>query len=521
MSKYFPMLRRAALTMLLFASGLLSVRPAAAVFDGCEAPTAPVTAGAVTCRRIDAGDTLGGTTAFSYFAPPACTVQARCPTLYLLHGFGGDYTTMLGTKDAPSSWVQALTKGPSIDPSSVLDPWTLSPDTWVGKDALDFVLVAPHGRTLAKPGGFGPAEGIDLFWADWNPRAAAGGDAEAYATPPPRFETFFTKTLIPYVEATLPVGSGRDWRAIDGVSLGGYGAYKTGLQHPDLFASIGSVSGSHNILVAPGLDPVQAPYDAQLSPPVALPYTPLPSLGSHVPVASLPSQLQGFAAAFLVFGDPSFDQAWFRGNQPRDLTMNARAWSQDVPALHLRAFNNDAAPRRQQDFGASYPVAQAFEALVLAMNAETQLAFADQGVTFAEYAVHPGLHSGAYWDPFLRQQLREHYAHVRHADGAGAPPPSPTQFDFRSISPDFSVWGWRFQAERPTVEFLNLRRVNCRGVTVQGTGKVTITVPAACGTSYLGATTFTIDLGNSYATDEQAGASALPAYGRSMTLALT
>jgi S-formylglutathione hydrolase FrmB len=501
-------LRRILLAIAVLALSLTAAPASAGPFDGCDAENATTfETGVVACRRIDASATLGGTTAFSYFVPAACTADARCPTLYLLHGFGGDYTTMLGTDQARSAWVKALTDGPPVDPHAVLDPWNYGTATWKDLSSpLDVVLVAPHGRTL--PGGFGPpVPELDLFWADWNPRFA---NSASYEGPPPRFETFFVDRLIPDVEATLPVGSGPKWRAIDGVSLGGYGAYKTGLQHPDLFASIGSVSGSHNILIAPGPDPVQATPPFGITPPVPVPYTPLPAFGTQVPIDSLPGQAQGFSAAFYVFGDPSFDQAWFRGNQPRDLAMNGRAHDGATRSVRLRALNNDAIPRRQQDLGASYPVAQAFEALVLAMNLETELAFADQEVA-NDYAINPGLHSGVYWDPFIRERIEDHMSLLAPS---GSPPPAATNFDFRSISKDFSIWGWRFQVERQTVEFLNIRFASCEGVTLQGTGIVTVTPPVACG-----AAPFSVDLGYDFPTDEQAGAGAAPVYGKTVRIA--
>src|SRR5205823_685858 len=77
---------------------------------------------------------LGGTTAFSYFVPPACAPASgrRCPVLYLLHGFGGDYTSMLGTAAHPSAWVASVGSGPPVDPHRVADPWNYSdPAHWV------------------------------------------------------------------------------------------------------------------------------------------------------------------------------------------------------------------------------------------------------------------------------------------------------------------------------------------------------------------------------------------------------
>jgi hypothetical protein len=505
-------------------SGVAAPSVAAGPFDACEsASTAAVVVGRVTCRRI-ASPFLGGETAFSYFVPTVCDPVAnpdrRCPTLYLLHGFGGDYTTMLGTGDAPSAWVSALASGPAVDPHSVSDPWTLSdPAGWVAKDPIGFVVVAPHGQTL--DGGYGPVGGVDGFWTDWNPRFAKGGDAEAYATPPPRFESFITGELIPYVESHLPVGSGREWRALAGTSLGGFGSYKNGLQHPDLFSSIGSVSGAHNFLFAPLPDPVPGvPAPGGLAPPVQLPYIHFPSVTSKIPLAKLPDQLQGFAVSFLVFGDPATDQAQYRGNMPRDLAMNGRAWAGSAQSLYIRGFVNDAIPRRIADVGPSSLTAQAFEVIVLPMNREMDAAFTVEGVE-RSFEVHPGIHSGTYWNAFLRGQLEAQYARVRHFDGGGAPTPWPTRFDFRSIARDFEIWGWTFHVARQPVEFLTLTGVTCSGLTLRGTGVVTVTVPASCGTGVNGSPTFTVDLGASFPIDEPGGASALPIYGRTAHIALT
>ena len=461
---------------------------------------------------------LGGTTAFSYFVPQACAA-ARCPTLYLLHGFGGDYTEMLGTAGSPSAWVAALSSGPPVDPHAVLDPWDYSdPAGWAPLPPIDFILVAPHGRTLA--GGYGPAGDLDSFWADWNPRLAKGGDSSTYDTPPPRFESFILQELIPFIEGNFPAGSGREWRALAGTSLGGYGSYKNGLQHPDVWSSMGSVSGAHNFLFAPVPDPVNVASPVSLSPPVALPYHPLPSLLSQAPL--LPAPLTGFGVALVALGDPVGDQAFFRGNMPRDLAMNGRASAGGQASLYIRGFVNDMVARRAADYEDPSSLAgeQAFEMIVFPMNVEMELAFLSQQVE-NEFEIHPGVHSGTYWNAFLRGQVAAQYDHVRHSDGSGSPPPSPTAFDYRSIRTDFSIWGWSFHVERQPVEFLNLRDVSCDHVMLQGTGTVTVTVPASCGTGFEGNAVFGVDLGNSYPTDEPAGASAAPPYGKTVEVTLT
>lgn len=489
------------------------------MFPGCAPPTSSVTVkvGEVACQEMTTTD-LGGVTAFSYFVPPACAPGSGhlCPVLYLLHGFGGDYTSMLGTAAHPSAWVAALERAPAVSPYRTATPWTESnPATWVPAPALDMVLVAPDGRTT--PGGYGPAPGFDGYWADWNPRYANGGDRATYPTPAPRFADFVARELPAYIDDHFPVGRGRDWQALAGTSLGGYGSYAVGLLHPDLWASIGAVSGIMNILLLPGLDPARTASPVGVSPPAQLPYQPLP--GHLVPLADVPAPLRDYAVATYVFGDPSADQAYYRGNQPRDLAANARAVSASgQQSLYIRGFSNDAVPRQASDAAdpQGYLTAQAFESLVLATNQELNAAFGDEGVSY-HYELHPGIHTDAYWNPWLRSQEVAQYSRLRHWDGTGAPPPAPAEFAYRSIYPSFSVWGWRVRVQRPNVEFLQLSDVTCRGFTLRGSGLVTVTVPARCG---LGRRVVRVDLGPSMPTDAPATADALPVYGRTVTVRL-
>jgi S-formylglutathione hydrolase FrmB len=473
---------------------------------------------AVGCLRIESGF-LGGTTVVSYYVPPACSRRA-CPVLYLLHGFSGDHRSMLGTSSEPSAWVEALTSGPPVDPGEVAEPWMYEdPSTWREKEPLDFILVAPDGSTV--PGGFGPTPGLDGYWADWNPRYAQGGTDERYATPPPRFARYFFQELIPFVERTFPVSRGRDSRAISGVSLGGFGAFKLGLQRPQLFASVGSISGPHNFLFAPGLDPGHEEPPASVAPPAELPSASLPGLASLVVARGLPEQLADIASVFLAFGDPVADQAVYRGNMPRELAMNGRAWAGASPSLHLRSFVNDAVPRRPQDFTdvPAYLVAQGFETIVLPMNVEMDEALGSQGVP-RDFEVHPGIHSEVYWNPFVREQLEAQYARVAHAGSGGRPPPQPSRFDYRTIERRFSVWDWSFRVRRRAVEFLTLREVSCRGLTLQGTGVVSVRVPAACGTGFRGDPSFEVNLGPGWPFDEPLTAGALPLYGTTKRIVL-
>ena len=500
------------------AAGLAPVAGhAAGPYDGCDSAGAPVRVGVVACRTLPSPD-LGGTTAFSYFVPPACDPAVlgtrRCPTLYLLHGFGGDLHSMLGTAGHPSGWVAALSSRPKVAPADTAQPWSESdPAAWVRAPQLPVVLIAPDGRTV--PDGDGPGAGLEGFWTDWNPRYAKGGDSERYATPPPEFAAEVTDELVPYVEAHFPVGQGRDWRAVAGTSLGGYGSYAIGLSHPDFFAGVGAVSGIMNILLLPGLDASADGGSGGAAPPVQLPATTVPgAAGASVPLSALPAQARGFAVATYAFGDPSVDQSYYRSRMPRDLAVNAHALrvqgGHATQALVVRGFSNDAVPRQASDFAdpPGYFGAQAFEAIVLASNEEQNQAFADAGVQ-QHYEMHPGIHSDAYWNPWLRGQLEAQYAALRHPDGGGDPPPMPSTFDYRSGDAQFAVWGWRFTAKRSASEFTDLTDVTCAGLTIRGTGDVTVVPPRRCH-----AASVTVHLGPGMPTDAPAGADEAPVYGQ-------
>jgi hypothetical protein len=527
----------------LLALGLILVRPTAAPADefGDCVPPPPgpgpiaVVVGVVTCQEVDAVTTLGGVTAISYYVPPNCDPAIEpprtCPVLTLLHGFGGTWQGEAGTADAPSAKVRSLALRPPVDPYAVKDPWNYSdPDAWVPADPLDFIVIAPHGRTLE--GGFGPAPGLDSFWTNWNPRYAnrdAGNPDGVYDGPPPRFEDFVARDLPAFVEERFATaGHGRDWRALQGTSLGGYGSYELGLKHPDVWASIGSISGAHNFLFTPWLDPGPAGSVISTAPPVPLPYVKLPGLPPKVvPIASLPEQLKGFAVAFFALGDPVADQAYFRGSMPRDLAMNARGWAPDgAQSLHLRGFVNDARPRMASDL--TDPVAQIFETIVLPMNIDQDFAFTSEHVE-RTFEIHPGLHAGRYWNPFLRAQMEAQYARVLHWKGDTTVVPPASRFDYRTVATTFDVWGWRFEVARDPVEFLTFRDVSCDGLTLQGTGVVTVHVPVACGTGFdpdgagpaPPAADFALTLGNAHPIDEPLGLGALPFYGATRTVALT
>jgi S-formylglutathione hydrolase FrmB len=485
-----------------------AARAAPQPFASCEAPSAARSIGVVACRR-EPSAALGGTTAFAYYVPPACATR-RCPTLYLLHGFGGDLTSMLGTPKDPSAWVAALDHRPAVSPYATSEPWKYADQRqWKGAPRVDMVLVAPDGRTV--PGGFGPGPLLDGFWADWNPRYAKGGTDAAYATRPPRFASYVVTELVPFVQRHLGVAKGRAGRALAGESLGGYGSYAIGLLHPDEWSSIGAVSGIMNILLAPGLDgPSPAPALAPL-PPAQLPPLTLPAfLGAPVPLGGLPGEAQDFGVVLYAFGDPVADQSYFLARQPVDLARNAAAFRGRRQSLLVRGFSNDTVPRVASDFSLpGYLISQAFEDLVAPTNLEMNRAFAAAGVR-QHYELHPGIHKDEYWNPWIRSQLEAQYAAAKHWNGGGNPPPAPTRFSYVSGATNFTIWGWRIEVQRPVEEMLRMTNVTCNGYTLQGTGKVTVAPPKHCSSARKQVRAVTTDLGPSFPVNQTAGEDSVP-----------
>ena len=196
-----------------------------------------------------------------------------------------------------------------------------------------------------------------------------------------------------------------------------------------------------------------------------------------------------------------------------------RERGQQVP--HIRYHINDAIPHRGladlQDPG--YPTSQGFETILLPTNLHLEYLMDRWGVQ-REFHLGPGLHNGPYQAPYYREVMESHYSVLRHADGGGAPRGRPTVFDYRTISKDFTIWGWDLSVQRDAVEFINLTDVSCAGLTLHGTGLVTVTPPARCHTGRHGDRTFTVDLGPSQATDEPAGVGDSRAYGREVTVHL-
>jgi S-formylglutathione hydrolase len=130
-----------------------------------------------------------------YLPPGYATSTARYPVLYLLHGIGGGFT----------DWTKH---------------WGIreSMDGLIASGAAPFLVVMPNGRNSLGGG----------FYVD---SPVSGG-----------WESFLVRELVPRIDADFRTVAARESRGIAGHSMGGFGALRLGMRHPDLFASLYAMS---------------------------------------------------------------------------------------------------------------------------------------------------------------------------------------------------------------------------------------------------------------------------------------
>lgn len=122
--------------------------------------------------------------------------DALYPTVYLLHGYDGDYAS-----------------------------WCRNAD--LGKLADDYgcIIVCPDGRD-------------SWYW-------------DSPKVPDMQMESYIVDDLVPFVDDNLPTIVNPDSRAITGLSMGGHGALWLAMRHPDLFGSAATMSGGVDIVKFP------------------------------------------------------------------------------------------------------------------------------------------------------------------------------------------------------------------------------------------------------------------------------
>lgn len=225
------------------------------------------------------------------------------PVLFLLHGWHGDYTN-----------------------------WTTLTNLNAYADALKIIVVMPDGE--------------DSWYVDSATRAQA------------KFESYILHDLADEVDAHWRTIRAPHRRAIAGLSMGGYGALKFALKHPEAFAFAGSISGAFN---APSAELANSRADLK----------------------------------------PSLEQAF-------GATASATRAANDVYALAAQA-PAASTPYLYLDCGSG-------DTTFLAPNRRMAATLSERGITY-EYHEGPGVHNWQFWDERLPDLLRAVVRHIA-ADSA-------------------------------------------------------------------------------------------------------
>lgn len=297
-----------------------------------------------------------------------------------------------------------------------------------------------------------------------------------------KIETLYTDTLIGFVDAEFRTVAERAFRAVAGVSEGGYGAMLFAARHPDLYVAAASFSGPVDIT-----DPAFAGPGAVAHATGFLTYD--DPLGTFFPI----------------FGDPARDQVRWRGRNPTELVANLAG----VTLLHTAG---DGVPTAADlaDQGPGAIPAGTTERLIRRMNDNFDHALHAASVPHT-YATRQGVHDSGH----AVDELHHWFPTLLDTFGR----PDPTSFDHRSIDPAFSVWGWDFKVDADrAAEFLEVRGASASGVTLTGSGLTTITTAAhfqpgstvaldgatapAAKADDEGRITFTVDLGEAHSTQQ-------------------
>jgi S-formylglutathione hydrolase FrmB len=310
----------------------------------------------------------------------------RYPVLYLLHGALGGYT----------DWVT----------NGVAD---IVGDTQA-------IVVMPDDST----GG---------SYSDWYGMVAGQNG------PIPSWETYHTKELVPFVDATFPTAADASHRFIAGLSSGGSGTMKYVAANPGLFGAAGSFSGAVDV----DLDYPQYPIISEVLWGVSL----APGYGPP---------------GFCTWGDFATQRVRWQDNNPRYLAENVKG-----TAIFLSSGTGEPGP---YDAGQAYTDPVEYE--VWAMNQEFVKALDAAGIPHTDEFYGPGTHTWPYW----KREFEHFLAWLEPK--IGAPAPAPAVFARRSARADFSSWGWDFHASHVVTEFTYVKDVSPGGFSVTGSGTLTV-----------------------------------------------
>ncbi len=139
---------------------------------------------------------LGHDVQYSVYLPPGYEASDRSyPVLYLLHGYTDDETAWVQKGEISKTADQGIAAG----------------------EVAPMVIVMPDG-------------GVSFFVDDYLAKE--------------KYETFFFQELMPAIEKAYRIRQEKKYRAVGGLSMGGYGAAIYAMHRPDLFSTCVALSSA-------------------------------------------------------------------------------------------------------------------------------------------------------------------------------------------------------------------------------------------------------------------------------------
>lgn len=270
------------------------------------------------------------------------------------------------------------------------------------------------------------------YWSDWYNGGSFGT---------PMYETYVIEQLIPLIDEHFRTRADRSHRAVMGVSMGGYGAMMYAARHPDLFASAASVSGAVNSNTGP--------------------------IGAAV---SLSPTFQG-GTVDAIYGSRASQEIRWRGHNPPDLADNLRGLD-----LQLRTANGVLNP----GIGENPLSADSVSCVVEKAVHDSSLSMDGKLEALRIPHLWKNYGAGCHTKQNFERQVLDTLSVFKAAFEKPAAAPSP--FEYRSIEPEFDVWGWHVSTDpERALQFLQMNTVSSEGLTLMGSGTTTVTSPPIFG----------------------------------------
>ena len=158
------------------------------------------------------------------YLPPSYDQGGNFPVVYLLHGYTGNARTFISDAYTGLYW-PAESDFPEGGICSLLN------DLIATGDSKEMIVVMPDAS--------------NTYGGSWYTNSELAGN----------YEDYIVEDLVSYIDSNYRTLPSRDSRAIVGHSMGGHGAMKLAMKHPDVFGAVASHGGALYLEVLKALIP--------------------------------------------------------------------------------------------------------------------------------------------------------------------------------------------------------------------------------------------------------------------------